>query len=147
VLRGVEFKFMVWRKNLDINRSVGVIFKENKIFLLHRFKDGHEYWVFPGGKVEDGEINEDALDRELKEELCIEVKKKSFLFEISNLGRKEYHFLIEDFTGEMQLGEKDAEELNRNDQCIFTWIPLEIFEKIPNFYPEESRKLVLSKLS
>ena len=47
-----------------------VIRKDNKIFATQRgygeFKDG---WEFPGGKIEEGETPEQALAREIKEEL------------------------------------------------------------------------------
>ncbi len=51
-----------------------VITKDNKIFATQRgygdFKDG---WEFPGGKVEPGETSQEALVREIKEELDADI--------------------------------------------------------------------------
>ena len=52
-----------------------VIRKDDKIFATQRgygeFKDG---WEFPGGKIEEGETPEQALAREIKEELNTEIQ-------------------------------------------------------------------------
>lgn len=57
-----------------INVVAAVIMKEGKVFATQRgygeFKDG---WEFPGGKVEAGERPEEALRREIREELEVEV--------------------------------------------------------------------------
>lgn len=57
-----------------INVVAAVIMKEGKVFATQRgygeFKDGLE---FPGGKVEAGESPEEALCREIREELEVEV--------------------------------------------------------------------------
>ena len=62
----------------SIEVVAAVIIKDNKVFSTQRgygeFKDG---WEFPGGKMEKGERAEDALVREIKEELdsLVSVKK------------------------------------------------------------------------
>lgn len=57
-----------------INVVAAVIFKDDKVFATQRgygeFKDG---WEFPGGKVESGESPEEALRREIREELEVDV--------------------------------------------------------------------------
>lgn len=57
-----------------INVVAAVIMKEGRVFATQRgygeFKDG---WEFPGGKVEAGESPEEALRREICEELEVEV--------------------------------------------------------------------------
>lgn len=57
-----------------INVVAAVIMKVGKVFATQRgygeFKDG---WEFPGGKVEAGESPEEALCREIREELEVEV--------------------------------------------------------------------------
>lgn len=57
-----------------INVVAAVIMKEGRVFATQRgygeFKDG---WEFPGGKVEVGESPEEALCREIREELEVEV--------------------------------------------------------------------------
>ena len=63
-----------------INVVAGVITKENLFFIAQRNRKKHLglKWEFPGGKVYKNEKNEDALKREIKEELSITilVKKK-----------------------------------------------------------------------
>jgi 8-oxo-dGTP diphosphatase len=54
--------------------SAAVIHRDGKILVGQRRHDGRHplKWEFPGGKVEHGESPEDALRRELREELQIE---------------------------------------------------------------------------
>lgn len=61
---------------MKIKRVVcAVIIKDNKVFATQRgygeFKDG---WEFPGGKIEPGETAEQALVREIREELNTEIE-------------------------------------------------------------------------
>ena len=56
----------------------GIIVKDNKVAVIKRIreKDGkvREYYVLPGGGIEDEETMEQAMLREAKEELGVEVK-------------------------------------------------------------------------
>jgi 8-oxo-dGTP diphosphatase len=58
----------------------GIIRDGDKVFATQRgygdYKDG---WEFPGGKVEPGETPQQALARELKEELAIDVSVGEFI--------------------------------------------------------------------
>ena len=60
-----------------------VIRKDNKIFATQRgygeFKGG---WEFPGGKVEEGETPQQALAREIKEELDTDIEVGDFITDI-----------------------------------------------------------------
>lgn len=51
---------------------------------LKRVKENETYWVFPGGGVEEGESLEEALKREMMEELSVEIEILDLVFE--------YHF-------------------------------------------------------
>ena len=53
----------------------GIIRRGEDILLAKRLPGGPHggFWEFPGGKVEEGESEEEALRRELKEELDVEV--------------------------------------------------------------------------
>lgn len=58
----------------------GIIKEDNRIFATQRgYGDFSGYWEFPGGKVELGETSQQALVRELKEELDVIVSVDDFL--------------------------------------------------------------------
>lgn len=64
------------KKDDALRRSVaGITVEKGKIFVARRIPGGDlgEKWEFPGGKVEPGETNEEALMREYHEELGIPV--------------------------------------------------------------------------
>lgn len=64
-----------------VHVAVGVIKRGDEIFLSKRAEHLHQggFWEFPGGKVEMGETVEDALYRELQEELNIQINKQSMV--------------------------------------------------------------------
>ena len=68
-----------------INVVAAIIKKENKVFITQR---GHgEFkgkWEFPGGKVEERKNKEEAVVREIKEELKADIDVKKFFSEIND---------------------------------------------------------------
>lgn len=65
-------------ENVDVHAAVGVLMHDTGLVLLGQRPAGKPwagYWEFPGGKVELSETPEQALVRELQEELGIAVKQ------------------------------------------------------------------------
>ena len=72
-------------RKADSNRKIrlriaGVFVRDNKILLVKHRKNGLEYYLLPGGGQEPGESSIDALIREWKEELNLDIKPGQFLF-------------------------------------------------------------------
>lgn len=97
---------------------VGIILKNNK-FLVEKRKFNEKIdpgiVCLPGGHVESNETKEEALKREMKEELNIDVKKLKFLkkdFWIASNGERQntYYYLILNYEGELLC--KTAREIN-----------------------------------
>jgi mutator protein MutT len=58
-----------------IDVAAALVFREGKLLITQRYADAHlgGLWEFPGGKREPNETFEACLQRELREELGIEV--------------------------------------------------------------------------
>lgn len=64
----------------QIEVVAAIIRKENKVFATQRgYGDWKDWWEFPGGKIEDGETPEEALKREIREELSADISVDEFL--------------------------------------------------------------------
>lgn len=106
-----------------------IIIHENKIFATQRgygeFKDG---WEFPGGKIEPGETPQEALVREIKEELDIEIEVKDFL-ETVEYDYPAFHLSMDCFfcaikSGELVLKEHEAAKwLTPETLDSVDWLP------------------------
>lgn len=59
----------------EIEVAAAIIIRDNKLLATERgYGDYKDWWEFPGGKLEAGETGEQALAREIREELDAEVR-------------------------------------------------------------------------
>ena len=126
-----------------VNVAVGVIKKNNAIFICKRADEQHQggLWEFPGGKVEAGESVFAALKRELSEEVGITIHSSSQLMVIEHdYGDKcvklDIH-VVSNFSGEAHGAEGQPSEwvtINQLSNYEFPAANAEIIEKIQARY-------------
>ena len=96
-------------------------------------------WEFPGGKIETGETSEQALIREIKEELGVKIKVGS-LIDTIEYDYPTFHLIMDCYWCVVVDGEiilKEAQEsrwLDKDNLYSVDWLPADIslIEKIQN---------------
>ena len=106
--------------------------RKNKIFATDRgYGDLKGGWEFPGGKVEPGETPQQALKREIMEELSTEIKVGE-LIDTIEYDYPTFHlsmdcFWAEVITGQLELKEAEAAKWLTKDQLeSVAWLPADI---------------------
>lgn len=130
------------KKGIDfIGVGVGAIIfnDEGKVLLAQRgFKARNEIgkWEFPGGGVEFGETCEDAVKREIEEELDIEIKVIELLEVVDHIIPDEkQHWVAPSFISKLVRG---TTKIKEPDKCFnFKWI--NFFEINPETLSNVSR--------
>lgn len=138
-----EIKRMAYPKN----RAVGVLVRgspgEEELLVFLRNYYGENFFCLPGGSIEENEDKEVALERELKEELGINIKNQEFLFEIDHEERKEFYFLIKEWEGELQNTGTDGGVENT---YVLVWKKFKDLSGLSPFYPTEGYIKLLAHL-
>ena len=124
------------RKRIEV--VAAIIIDKEKVFATQRgygeFKDG---WEFPGGKMEQGETPQQALKREIQEELDTEIEVGELLdtveYDYPSFHLTMHCFLCTIKSGDLVLKEHEAAKwLTRETLDSVDWLPADkgLIEKI-----------------
>ena len=116
----------------EITVVAAIIQKENKILATKRgYGEFINMWEFPGGKIESGETKEQALVREIKEELNIEISVDKFAIDIEYQYPNFYLFMscfmcsIKEGSIEL-LEHNDGKWITKEELNTLNWLPADI---------------------
>ena len=116
----------------QIEVVAAIIRKEDKVFATQRgYGDWQDWWEFPGGKMEPGETPEEALVREIREELSTEISVDEFLCTVEYDYPKFYlvmHCFLCSLTSEaLHLNEHEAARwLSKDELDSVRWLPADV---------------------
>ena len=109
-----------------------VIHKDNKIFATARgYGEFKGQWEFPGGKIEDGETSQQALVREIQEDIDTTITVGEMIgtieFDYPTFHLSMDCFWCEVVDGELKLLEaEDAKWLSKAELYSVQWLPADI---------------------
>ena len=115
-----------------------IICKDDKIFATQRgYGDFKDWWEFPGGKMEAGETPEEALKREIREELSTEINVDKYLCTVE-YDYPKFHLTMHCYlcslqTEALHLNEHEAAKwLAKDELDSVKWLPADmlIFESL-----------------
>lgn len=116
----------------EIKVVAAIIQKENKILATKRgYGEFINMWEFPGGKIESGETKKQALVREIKEELNIEINVDKFAIDIEYQYPNFYLFMscfmcsIKEGSIEL-LEHNDGKWITKKELNTLNWLPADI---------------------
>lgn len=123
-----------------IHVVAAIIRRGNEIFATQRgYGEYKDWWEFPGGKIEPGETAEEAVVREIKEELDTEVNVDKFITTVE-YDYPGFYLIMDCFwcsikEGHLTLLEHEAAKwLPLNNLRQVNWLPadIEVIEAIEN---------------
>lgn len=116
-----------------------VILADNKVFATQRgYGDWKDFWEFPGGKMEPGETPQQALKREIQEELATEIEVGA-LIQTVEYDYPKFHLTMHCYvcsvvSGSLQLLEHEAAKwLGKSELDSVDWLPADkvIIDAVP----------------
>ena len=124
------------RKHIEV--VAAIIVRDRRIFATQRgYGEWKDWWEFPGGKIEHGETPEDALKREIREELATEIEVDELLttveYDYPKFHLTMYCYICTIISGDLSLLEhEDARWLAIDELDSVKWLPADkdVIEKL-----------------
>ena len=116
----------------QIEVVAAIIRKGDRIFATQRgYGEWKDWWEFPGGKMEAGETPEEALVREIREELSAEISVDEFLCTVEHdypaFHLKMHCYLCSLVTEALHLNEHEAAKwLTKDELDGVKWLPADV---------------------
>lgn len=122
----------------QIEVVAAIIQKDGCFFATQRGSgEWKDWWEFPGGKMEAGETQEEALKREIREELSTDISVEEFLctveYDYPKFHLTMHCYLCSLLTEALHLNEHEAAKwLSKDELDSVKWLPadLEVAETI-----------------
>ena len=115
-----------------LNVVAAIIHRDDKILATKRgYGEFINQWEFPGGKIEENETKEEALIREIKEELNVDIEITNFALDLEYqyptfyLKMSCFDCIIKNGTPKL-LEHNDARWLSKDELDDVNWIPADI---------------------
>ena len=116
---------MAERNMKTIEVAAAIIIKDDSVFATQRgYGEWKGWWEFPGGKIEDGESPEEALVREIREELEAEIEVEQ-LFETVEWDYPDFHLNMHCFLCSLK-----SDSLHLNEHQAAAWLTLETMTSV-----------------
>ncbi|MBU3941563.1 MAG: NUDIX domain-containing protein [Nanoarchaeota archaeon] len=128
------------------NRAAVIIIDKDKVLLLHRIKKGKDYYVIPGGTIEEDEKPEEAAVREIKEETNFDIELGEVFCRVNDFMHNGTYFLAKKFSGELRLGGPELQRVNDNNQYHLEWVHKKDLQKLL-LYPKEVKEKIMDYFS
>jgi 8-oxo-dGTP diphosphatase len=108
-----------------INVVAAIIIKDGQVFASKRgYGEFQGWWEFPGGKIESGECPQEALIREIHEELDAEISVGELL-EIVEWDYPNFHLTMHCFVCSLT-----SESLHLNEHEAAAWLTMETLHSV-----------------
>lgn len=121
-----------------IHVAVGVLVRDGRVLVAQRAEHLHQggLWEFPGGKLEPGESVQNALRRELAEELGVQVRSAEAMLQVRHdYGDREVLLDVWRITDSL------GEPLGLEGQPV-RWVDIDDLDQLP--FPAANQPIVLA---
>ena len=118
-------------KTIEVSAAI-IHDKTGRIFATQRgYGEWKDWWEFPGGKIEPGETPEEALAREIKEELNTEISIDKFVttveYDYPKFHLTMHCYLCSLTTDSLHLNEHEAAKwLTKEELDSVKWLPADL---------------------
>lgn len=121
-----------------------ILIRDKKILLIHRIKNNREFYVVPGGHVENNETPEEAIVREVKEETNLDSSIQERFYEFVNEFDNDTHiyYVMNVPQGDVKIIGPEAHRKSTQNSYTLEWHSIESLRTL-NFVPEFMKEKII----
>lgn len=118
--------------------------ENDAILLIHRLKNGRDYWVIPGGGAEGNETPVETALREIEEELNIQLKPADLIHLLEYKSQENEHFFFAEmpFIAAPEISGEEKERSNNANVYQPDWVAVKDLTQINLMPPKIACKII-----